>query len=100
MKHQYLLKLIFLVLAIAFGNAPVLAKDDCEVPIQLWQSRDVALQSAIQRGWHVERLKIDDGCYEIRGIDADGYSFKAKLDPQTLQIVKYKRRKPDRKRDH
>jgi len=99
MNHRYLFRLILLTLAMALGGPPALAKDDCQVPIEQWQPREAALQAAAQRGWHVERLKIDDGCYEIRGTDAEGHSFKAKLDPQTLQTVEYKRRKPDRKRD-
>ncbi|MFX7329210.1 PepSY domain-containing protein, partial [Acinetobacter baumannii] len=66
---------------------------------------------AAQQGWQVERLKIDDGCYEIRGTDAQGQRFKAKLDPETLQVLKIKSRERDdhhkdrdrereRRRDH
>ena len=68
--------------------APVLAGDDCDVPLSQWQSRDAVMRKAVQQGWQVQRLKIDDGCYEIRGSDAEGRSFKAKIDPQTLTIVK------------
>ena len=46
----------------------------------------------------MQRLKIDDGCYEIRGKDADGREFKAKLDPETLQVVKMKRRDGEHER--
>ena len=51
---------------------------------------------AAAQGWQVQRLKIDDGCYEIRGTDAQGRAFKATIDPQTLKIVKikHKDRKP------
>lgn len=53
-----------------------------------------AVQSmATQRGWQVERIGIDDGCYEVRGTDAQGQRFKAKLDPQTLELVKFKTKK-------
>jgi hypothetical protein len=87
-------------LALAFGLVamPGLADDDCDVPVHRWQSREAVRQMAVQRGWQIRRLKIDDGCYEIRGTDEQGRAFKAKINPQTLAIVKIKRR--DRDRDH
>ncbi|MGL6203331.1 MAG: PepSY domain-containing protein, partial [Giesbergeria sp.] len=51
------------------------------------------------QGWDVQRLKIDDGCYEVYGKDAQGRSFKAKVDPETLRVVKIKRRDHDRDGD-
>ena len=45
---------------------------------------------AAQQGWQIQRLKIDDGCYEVRGIDAQGKAFKAKIDPETLKVLKLK----------
>ena len=72
------------------------AGDDCDVPVRRWQSRDAVRQMAAQKGWELERLKIDDGCYEIRGRDAEGRRFKAKLDPETLEPVSMKRRERDR----
>lgn len=86
------------VVAACLATAPVLAGDDCDVPMSQWQSRDAVLRKAVQRGWQVQRLKIDDGCYEIRGRDAQGREFKAKLDPQTLEPVKMKLRDHDRDR--
>jgi hypothetical protein len=57
---------------------------------------------AERNGWQVERLKIDDGCYEIKGRDAEGRPFKAKIDPSTMQVVRLQRgehRLRDRDRD-
>ncbi|MBY4594492.1 PepSY domain-containing protein [Ottowia caeni] len=85
----------FLALCVALASAPALADDDCEVPAKQWQSRDAVLQHANRQGWQVQRIKIDDGCYEIRGRDDKGRAFKAKLDPQTLQVVKMKLRDDD-----
>lgn len=101
MKHRPCLLIVYLCLSLMV--APSHADDDCDVPVQQWQSRDAALEHAASLGWEVQRLKIDDGCYEIRGRDAQGRSFKAKLDPQTLRVVKMKVRdghdKPERERD-
>ena len=107
MKHPTPL----LALCLALAAAPALADDDCEAPVQHWQSRDAVMRHAAAQGWQVQRLKIDDGCYEVRGRDAEGRRFKAKLDPETLQVLKIKSRERDdhhkdrdrereRRRDH
>jgi hypothetical protein len=57
-------------------------------------------QMAAAQGWQIQRLKIDDGCYEIRGTDAQGRGFKARLDPETLKVLKLKPEEPRRSRDH
>lgn len=88
------------LLAVALGltAGPSLAEDDCNAPVQQWQSREAARQMATAQGWQVQRLKIDDGCYEIRGTDAQGRAFKATIDPQTLKIVKIKHKDRERAR--
>ena len=54
---------------------------------------------AASQGWQIQRLKIDDGCYEIRGTDAQGQAFKAKIDPETLKVLKMKQDRHRRVRD-
>ncbi|ABF12250.1 hypothetical protein ACUXAV_002206 [Cupriavidus metallidurans] len=66
-------------------------RDDCEAPINDWKPRDAVRAMAQQKGWQVDKLKIDDGCYEIKGRDKDGQRFKAKIDPVTLDVVRMKR---------
>ena len=85
------------LLALTLGATalPAWAGDDCDVPIQRWQSREAVRQMAADKGWELPRLKIDDGCYEVRGRDAEGRRFKAKLDPETLEPVSLKRRERD-----
>ncbi|PWE31275.1 PepSY domain-containing protein [Maritimibacter sp. 55A14] len=61
--------------------------DDCSAPRDQWQSREAAMQLAQQKGWTVRDFEIDDGCYEIKGRDADGREIEVKLDPATLQVV-------------
>ena len=82
------------LLALTLGAAalPAWAGDDCDVPLQRWQSREAVRRMAVEKGWELQRLKIDDGCYEVRGRDAEGRRFKAKLDPETLEPVSMKRR--------
>jgi hypothetical protein len=87
-----------LVLSLGLATLPALAEDDCDAPIHRWQSRDAVRQMAAAQGWQIERLKIDDGCYEIRFTDAQGRRFKAKIDPETLKVLKLKQ--DDHKREH
>ena len=95
MNTRNTLACTLLALCSGLAAAPAWADDDCDVPIRLWQPREAVLQMAAREGWEVQRLKIDDGCYEIRGKDAQGRAFKAKLDPQTLGVVRMKRRERD-----
>ena len=92
MTHHPFLRRGLLALSLGLAALPTLADDDCDAPVQRWQPREAVRQMAAQRGWEIQRLKIDDGCYEIRGQDAEGRAFKAKIDPETLKVVKMKRR--------
>lgn len=98
MNPRRLLRHGLLVVSLGLAAEPTFADDDCEVPVQQWQSREAVQQMARDRGWQLQRLKIDDGCYEVRGTDAQGRVFKAKIDPQTLAVVKIKHKDRDRNR--
>ena len=63
-----------------------MADDDCVDPIADWQPRDALRQQLEQQGWTVKRIKVEDGCYEVRGIDSAGNKFKARYAPASLQI--------------
>ena len=97
------------LVGLAFGGA-ALASSDCTDPVADWQPREVLRQQLEQKGWEVQRIKVDDGCYEARGIDKIGNRFKAKYAPASLSIRKleikfdgpgdaadYLDRNPDRK---
>ena len=100
MNHQSSLRRGLLVLSLGLFALPSFAGDDCEAPVERWQSREAVRQMAAKQGWQIERLKIDDGCYELRGTDAQGRAFKAKIDPETLRVVKMKQRERQRDREH
>ena len=88
-----------LVVALLLATGTTWASDKCDAPAESWRPRSEVHALAERNGWQVERLKVDDGCYEIKGRDAQGRRFKAKLDPATLQVIALKRehdrRKPD-----
>ena len=64
------------------------ADSRCDEPVANWQPREVLRQQLEQRGWTVQRIKVDDGCYEARGTDRLGNRFKAKYGPASLRIRK------------
>ena len=89
---------VMLVMLVAAG-APAWSARDCDAPPESWQPRSALSSLAERHGWQVERLKIDDGCYEIKGRDAEGRRFKAQIDPATLQVVRMKREHGEPERD-
>ena len=99
MKYHPSLRRGLLVLSLGLAALPTWAGDDCEAPLHRWQSREAVQQMAAAQGWLIHRLKIDDGCYEIRGTDAQGRSFKAKIDPETLKVLKMKQTDSQRARE-
>lgn len=102
MKYHPSLRHGLLVLSLGLAALPTWAGDACEAPLNRWQTREAVRQMAAAQGWQIQRLKIDDGCYEIRGTDAQGRSFKAKIDPETLKVLNMKQDKHQRvrERDH
>ena len=74
------------LLAGLLASGAALADDDCIDPVASWQPREVLRQQIEQRGWTVQRIKVDDGCYEVRGQDRKGNKYKAKYAPASLRI--------------
>lgn len=58
----------------------------CSDPITDWKPREQLQHEVERRGWTVQRIKIDDGCYELRAIDRKGNKIKAKFAPASLRI--------------
>lgn len=63
------------------------ASPDCDTRMSDWQPRDAVETYVRTLGVEVSRLRIDDGCYEVRGRDVDGNRIELKLDPATLALV-------------
>ncbi len=39
-------------------------------------------------GWKIQRIKVDDGCYEVKGFDQHGNKVKAEYFPASLRLRK------------
>ena len=98
MNHFFAIRNLALAILVLAAQ-PVRAEDDCNAPSETWQPRSAVRALAERNGWRIDKLKIDDGCYEIKGRDADDRRFKAKLDPATLKVVRMKREHGDRERE-
>jgi hypothetical protein len=61
--------------------------DDCYVPMADWQPREAVERLAAAHRWTVRRIKVDDGCYQVVGTDADGARIEVKVHPATLEII-------------
>lgn len=77
-------------ISLVFFSAATLADEECTDPIAQWQPREVLKTKLEQQGWMVKRIRIDDGCYEVRAIDAQGRRVKATYAPASLTLLKLK----------
>jgi hypothetical protein len=88
------------MLLATLGASPAAADDDCSVPMADWQPRHAVERMAEAQGWSVRRIKIDDGCYEVDGRDAEGRAIDVTLDPATLAIIEVENEGEDGDNSH
>lgn len=82
-------------LAITLSAGAAFADDDCRVPMADWQPREAVMAFAQEQGWTINRISIDDGCYKLRGYDAEGHGIKVTVDPGSLELVEMRIRYRD-----
>lgn len=97
MKDLFAIRRIALAMLV-LAVRPAWAEDDCGAPPETWQPRSAVRALADRNGWQIDKLKIDDGCYEVKGRDVDGRRFKAKIDPATLKVLRMRRDEHERTR--
>lgn len=99
MMHLHAVRSIALATLVC-ACQPVWADDECYAPPEKWQPRSAVRALAESNGWRIDKLKIDDGCYEVRGRNANDRRFKATLDPTTLKVLRIKHEHDDRARSN
>lgn len=82
-----ILSLTVFAVSVLGASAALADDDDCISPMSQWQPQDAVVQHAAELGIEVQRLRIDDGCYEVRGRDSDGNRVELELDPASLGLV-------------
>lgn len=71
-------------------SGSALAAENCTDPVADWQPRERLRQQVEKLGWTVQRIKVDDGCYEVRGLDRKGNPVEADYAPASLRIRSFK----------
>jgi len=56
-------------------------------PQKDWQPVAVLTKQLEAKGWRVNRVKVDGGCYEVYAIDEKGGRVEAYFHPKTLEPV-------------
>lgn len=80
---------IALSLAITIVTNSVLAEEECRDPIAEWQPREVLKRLLEELGWVVHRIRIDDGCYQVRALDDQGRRVEATYAPASLKLLEF-----------
>lgn len=89
-------KPVILSLALLLLSIPLLADDDdCDDPVANWQPRENLRQKLEAEGWKVYRIKVDDGCYEVKGLAPEGYRAEASFAPASLKLMELEREEDD-----
>ena len=73
-------------MAALLTSSMAFADTDCTDPIDQSTPRELLRQQVEQRGWTVQRIKVDDDCYEARGIDRMGNKVKVRFAPASLRM--------------
>lgn len=80
-------RLAALALAASLGAAsPAFADGDrCQAgPETGWKPLAELVQKLAAEGWRLRSVEIDDGCYEVKGVDKDGRYHEAYFHPVSL----------------
>ena len=74
------------LLAFAHSFATGLATCDSG-PREAWQPQAKLEKMLSERGWRINRVKEDGGCYEVYAINENGQRVEAYFHPRTLEPV-------------
>ena len=80
------IKPLVITFSLLLMSGSALADDDCDDPIAGWQPRENLRQKLEAEGWKVFRIKVDDGCYEVKGRDPEGRRAEAEYSPATFEL--------------
>lgn len=90
--------LLSLAINIALVTKSVLADEECRDPIESWQPREALKKLLEEQGWIVHRIRIDDGCYQVRAVDAQGRRVEATYSPASLDLLEFEVEDEDHER--
>jgi hypothetical protein len=93
-----LTSLAFAALALTGTSVHATGLATCESgPKESWQSEEALKKVLSDRGWKVNRVKEDGGCYEVYAINEKGQRVEAYFHPKTLEFIPTERGKVTRR---
>ncbi len=90
MKSTVISAALAAALAATLASGSAAASEKCSVPKAEWQPQTALQQKLEGEGWKVKKMKVDDGCYEVYGFNAEGKRMEVYFDPKTFAVVKSK----------
>ena len=75
------------LLATLGAGSAALASETCTTPRSERQSQEALQQKLEAEGWTVRKIEVDDGCYEVYGVEPGGKRVEAYFDPKTFALV-------------
>ncbi len=84
-------KLILVICAMAAFSGAAMAEEIC-ANVTEKKPVDEAKAVAVKAGYaDITKMDEEGGCYEAKGLNADGSKFEVYIHPTTLEIVKVKK---------
>ncbi len=83
------MKTLFIACSIAITSSSALAHDEkCDpIPKSEWRSQADLERMLTDKGWKISRVKIENGCYEVYGRDANNKKMETFFHPKTFEVV-------------
>ena len=69
------------------GATAAFANPSCNVDKAEWQPEQALRDKLIAQKWTIKKVKIDNGCYEVYGIDDKGQKVEVYFNPKSLEAV-------------
>ena len=67
------------------ASTTAFAADKCQAgPASDRQPKETLEKALVAEGWKIQKIKVDDGCYEVYGTDAKGNKVETWFHPKTL----------------
>ncbi len=82
MRAYHLIPVLATLLA-----GPALASERCQAPQDQWRPVEELKTQLTAKGWTINNVKTEDGCYEVYAKDETGKKVEIFFDPVSFEAV-------------